>query len=71
MKRVSVLLVSAFLGLTIAGCDSGLQEAQPDEKAKGTSTTQFKSFMEQNSAKMQLNKGKPKDAPPAEKPAAK
>jgi len=70
MKRFGVLLASAFLCLTIVGCDSGIEEAKPEDKAKGAMTDEFKALMEKNAANMKL-KGKPKDTAPSPTPEKK
>ncbi len=56
----------------VSGCDSGgLKEGVPADAPKEGMTIDHKSFMEKNSAKMQMSKGKPKEAPAAPKETPK
>jgi len=60
MKRIGVLLASAFLGSVIAGCESGLKEGSPSEPVTTAVTNEFKAAMEKAGPKMtkkQMGKG--------------
>lgn len=65
MKRVRTLVVAAFVGSMIVGCESGLQEGSPTEGPMAPANDQFKQEMQKNAAKMQMKGAKPKAAPAA------
>jgi len=60
MKRIGVLLASAFLGLVLVGCEGGLKEGSPSEPVTTSITNEFKAAMEKAGPKMtkkQMGKG--------------
>jgi hypothetical protein len=70
MRRIGLLLVTALVGLWIAGCGGGLEEGPPKEGPTDSVTPDFKAEMMKNAEKMKM-KGKPAAAPATPTPAAK
>jgi len=65
MKRFGVLLAWVFVGLMVAGCDSGgIPEGSPTEPTGASSQTDnFKKMMEKAGPKMTKGQGPKKPAP--------